>query len=129
MSILLGLDYGIKRVGYAIGDAKTKIVSPGKILNNDKNLIKNIVNIVKSYNISTIVLGYPITLKGKEGQRAILVKAFKEELEKEINIPIYLYDERFSTVRAKELNKKNLDAIAAYIILSDFINENELLMV
>lgn len=129
MSILLGLDYGIKRVGYAIGDTKTKIVSPGKILNNDKNLIKNIINILKSYNISAIVLGYPLTLKGKEGQRAILVKAFKEELEKEINIPIYLYDERFSTVRAKELNKKNLDAISAYIILSDFINENELLMV
>lgn len=120
--LMLGIDYGLKRIGLAIGDTELKIIKPLRIISNDKNTIDTLKEIIHSYNVRLIVLGYPLTLSGKEGQRARKVKKFYELLKKEIPIDITLFDERYSTMEAKELSKeKHIDHISAYIILRDYV--------
>ena len=120
--LMLGIDYGLKRIGLAIGDTELKIIKPLRIISNDKNTIDTLKEIIHSYNVRLIVLGYPLTLSGREGQRARKVKNFYELLKKEIPIDITLFDERYSTMEAKELSKeKHIDHISAYIILRDYV--------
>jgi Predicted endonuclease involved in recombination (possible Holliday junction resolvase in Mycoplasmas and B. subtilis) len=82
--MILGIDYGTKRIGLALGDKHLKIYKPFKIIKNDKNLIQTLKHIVKAYKIELIVLGYPLTPSGKEGQRAKKVKKFYELLKKRV---------------------------------------------
>ncbi len=120
--MILGIDYGEKRIGLALGDKHLKIYKPFKIIQNDKNLIENLKKITKAYNVDLIVIGYPLTPSGKEGQRAKKVKKFYELLKKVLNIDIVLYDERYTTFEAKSLsNEKEIDHISAYIILRDYV--------
>ncbi|ACG56897.1 Holliday junction resolvase YqgF [Hydrogenobaculum sp. Y04AAS1] len=119
--MILGIDYGTKRIGLALGDKHLKIYKPFKIIKNDKNLIQTLKHIVKAYKIELIVLGYPLTPSGKEGQRAKKVKKFYELLKKELNIDIVLQDERYTTFEAKSLSdEKEIDHISAYIILKEY---------
>lgn len=120
--MILSIDYGTKRIGVALGDKNLKICKPFKIIPNNNNLLKELRNIVKAYNIELIVLGYPLTPSGKEGQRAKKVKKFYELLKKELNIDIVLHDERYTTFEAKSLsNEKEIDHISAYIILKEYV--------
>ncbi len=125
--MLLGIDYGEKRIGLALGDKLLKICKPFKIIPNDKKLIEELRLIVKAYSVELIVLGYPLTPSGKEGQRAKKVKKFYELLKKELDINIILHDERYTTIEAKTLSKeKEIDHISAYIILKEHVETTAL---
>ncbi len=120
--LILGIDYGTKRVGFALGDTTLGIIKPLKIVKKDENLLNTIKGIVKSYNVQRIVLGYPLTPLGKEGQRAKKVRRFYELLRKELNIEIMLFDERYSTQEARRLSQEeHIDHISAYIILEEYV--------
>ncbi len=120
--MLLGIDYGTKRIGLALGDEKLKICKPLKIIKNDDKMLDNIKSAVKAYKIYKIVLGYPLTPTGKEGQRAKKVKKFYELLKKTLDLDIILQDERYSTIEAQTLSKeKEIDHISAYIILKEYV--------
>ncbi|NPB08104.1 MAG: Holliday junction resolvase RuvX [Aquificae bacterium] len=127
---VLAVDYGTKRVGLAVGDEELKIVSPKEVVKTEKALTR-IKEIVKESGIGKIILGYPITLSGKEGQRARLVKAFYEKLKQELpEVEVILWDERFTTDEAMRRlrglspkKKKELkDLLSAMIILEEYLD-------
>ncbi|WP_461831468.1 Holliday junction resolvase RuvX [Aquifex sp.] len=127
---ILGIDYGTKRVGIAVGDENLGIVSPKESVKTER-AIERIKELVHKGNIKKIVVGYPLTLRGKEGQRARLVKKFVEKLKEEIpDVEIVLWDERWTTKEAlsrleglSQKKKKELkDIVSAVIILEEYIN-------
>ncbi len=127
---VLAIDYGTKRIGLAIGDENLKIVSPKGVIKSEK-AVEKIKEIVKESNVGKIILGFPLTPSGKEGQRAKLVKKFFEELKKELpETEIILWDERWTTQEAlrrleglSPKKKKELkDVIAAMIILEEYFD-------
>ena len=127
---VLAIDYGTRRVGLAIGDENLRIVSPKGVIKTEKAL-EEIKAIVKTSNVGKIVLGFPLTPSGKEGQRAKLVKKFYEELKRELpDIEIILWDERWTTQEAlrrlegmSSRKKKQLkDTIAAMVILEEYFD-------
>lgn len=130
MNYWIGLDIGIKWTGIAISN-DLNIVKPEKTVKT-QNLIKEIKDLHKEYDFKGLVLGFPLTTKGKIGQRAKFVQKIKEEIEKELNIPIKLQDERFTTKDAtkiaaelgKKKDKKLIDKISASLILKGYIDEN-----
>lgn len=130
MKYWIGLDVGIKWTGIAISDS-LGIVKPKKTVKTE-HLIKELQDLNKEYDFEGMVLGFPLTTKGKIGQRAKFVQKIKEKIEKELNIPIKLQDERFTTKEATEIasqlgktkDKKLIDKISASIILKDFLDEN-----
>ena len=129
----LGLDLGTKTLGLAISDKLGTIANPYKVLryNDIDLLIKELKNIIKEENIKGLVLGLPKNMDGSLGFAAERSLNFKAKLETEISLPIFLVDERLSTVEAENIligadvsrskRKKVIDGLAASIILDTFL--------
>ena len=134
---LIGLDLGSKRIGVSICDDKQLIATPLKTI--DRNSLKNLVDelrlIVDENDIKGIIVGNPLNMDGSSGRSAQSVKDTTENIEKNLDIPICLWDERLSTVGAFNLSsqldinvskrEKKIDENAAAFILQgalDFLN-------
>lgn len=132
----LGLDLGSKTLGLSISDKTALIASDYKVLRyTDINmLIKDLLLVIKEERVEGLVLGYPLNLNGTISDRCKLTLEFKEMLEPMIDIPIYLQDERLTTVEANRIlisngtrrdkRKKVVDKIAAVLILQTFLDKN-----
>jgi putative Holliday junction resolvase len=118
----------------AICDSTETIVSPLTVIQGQKELPKNIANIVKKENVEAIVLGLPLNMDGSEGAQAKLVLKFAEQLKEYLDIPIYCQDERLSSFGAEDKlacaefkrgkkRKKRIDAVAAAQILETFLEQ------
>ena len=133
----LGIDYGESRVGVAITD-ELNITAQGletiQRNNSDKVVLKRLDEIFEQYEIDTIVIGLPITLKGNKSERTIKTEEFIHKLKCKYNkVKIETVDERLTTVEAhKTMNflninknkKKNMvDTISAVYILENYINK------
>ncbi len=127
---ILSIDFGLKRVGLAVGDTDLKIAVPKGTIPNDERLIDKLKKIVEENKVKKIVLGLPLTPSGKEGQRAKLVREFAQNLKRSLpEIEIVLWDERYTTIEAqnrlKELpskkRKEMIDAVSAQVILEEFL--------
>lgn len=132
----LGIDYGETRVGIAITD-ELGITAQGletiTYNGNDKVLLAKLDEIMKQYDIDTIVVGMPIHMNGDKSIRAEITEKFIHKLKCKYNkIKITYIDERLTTVQAHrtmndlEINKKKkrmlVDTISAVYILETYIN-------
>lgn len=132
----LGLDLGTKTLGVAISDKTNTIASPYKTIKyqNNNELITELKQIIQEKDIGTLVLGYPKNMNNSLGFAVERTLNFKKEVEKSINLPIILMDERLSTTEAenilismdksREKRKKIIDAYAAAIILDTYLKES-----
>lgn len=129
---LLGIDYGRKKIGLALGDENLKLAIPFRSIPNNASVYENILSLIREYKITKVVIGLPLTLRGNEGQRAKEVREFADKLRSLIpqNVEIILWDERFTTQEAYRYlegynirkKKEYKDSIAAFIILSEYID-------
>jgi putative Holliday junction resolvase len=93
---LLGLDLGTKTVGIATCDAGWRYASPGKTLPRGK--LREIVN---ERSIAGVVIGLPRNMDGSEGPRAQASRAYAKNLAAALELPVLLWDERWSTASAE----------------------------
>ena len=133
-SRLLGIDMGSKRIGVSICDENRKIATPYKTIQftDLNNLICGIKEIILENNIKCIIFGLPLNMDGTEGPSAQSVKDKVKLIEKEIIIPIVLWDERLSTVGSFNLSSqldinvskrvKNIDQNSASFILQGVLD-------
>ena len=134
---LIGLDLGSKRIGVSICDDKQLIATPLKTINRNslKDLVDELRLIIDENDIRGIIVGNPLNMDGSSGRSAQSVKDTTENIEKNLYIPICLWDERLSTVGAFNLSsqldinvskrEKKIDENAAAFILQgalDFLN-------
>ncbi len=134
---LIGLDLGSKRIGVSICDEKQLIATPFKTINRTSNneLINELKTIITENNIKGIIIGNPFNMDGSSGRSAQSVKDISNNIKKNIDVPIFLWDERLSTVGAFNLSsqldvnvtkrEKKIDENAATFILQgaiDFLN-------
>ena len=134
---ILAIDFGTKLTGLAMF-CEGRDMSPYpygslKYVNDDK-LISGILNIVKESSADVAVLGVPKLLDGKETSMSKKIRDFGEKLGDKLGlIPLFFQDESLSTFEAEErmresprynfkVDKKQLDALAASIILEDFLS-------
>ena len=131
---LLGIDPGTKNIGLAISDVSKTIATPLDVLTNVKykNLVNYIKNIQHRNGLSGIVIGYPVNMDGTVGPKAQSSNSLADNLFKDINLPILLWDERLSTSAVEKMlinaditrdkRKKNIDKLAASYILQGFLD-------
>ena len=134
---LIGLDLGSKRIGVSICDEKQLIATPFKTIKRStaKEVINELKTIIEENDIKGIIIGNPLNMDGTLGSSAQSVKDTSENIEKSINLPVCLWDERLSTVGAFNLSsqlhvnvskrEKKIDENAAAFILQsaiDFLN-------
>jgi putative Holliday junction resolvase len=121
-------------MGLAVSDSLEIIAKPLKTLDRKKTFdyFSEILNIVIEKNVHKIVVGLPLTLKGKHSDQTKVVQKFIEKLKQAVKIPVIHIDERLSSVAAvrslKEMGVKTghekgrIDETAAAIILQEYLD-------
>lgn len=140
MSRILGLDYGSKTVGVAVTDALGWTAQGVEIIrrkseSKTRKTLARIDELIEKYEVTEIILGYPVMLSGDEGVRVEMCKLFKADLERRTGLPVTFWDERLTTVEAYEIMtelgipkkdwKEYVDMIAAQRILQGYLDYRE----
>ncbi len=125
MNNILSIDYGERYLGLAVRTDKTTIPIPVTVVDSKKqNVLKAIKEYIENYNVSTIVIGYPIGLNNSENRMTKLVNSFVEELIN-LNVQVHKIDERLSSKLFKNNENDRIDDLSALEILESYIAQNE----
>lgn len=139
MGRILAIDYGRKRVGVAVTDP-CKIIANGLCTVPANDILKFIEDYIGKEDVELIVVGQPKTMKNEPSESMKYITPFVNALKKRINIPIIMYDERFTSVLAHKamldggLKKKErqdkalVDEISATIILQSYMESERFKM-
>lgn len=126
----LALDVGDKRIGVAQGDSGVRIAVPYDTIERDGKELERIAHLVISGEITHIVIGYPRNQSGEPTKQTAVVEEFAATL---LDLPadIVFQDESLTSVIAEQqlqasrrpYAKADIDAVAASIILQDYMEE------
>ena len=124
-------------VGVAVSDALLVTAQPVEVIKRKsetklRQTLARIEELIASYEVQKIVLGYPKNMNNTLGERVQRTEEFREKLEKRTGLEVVMWDERLSTVSAVEVlkegnvrreNRKNyVDKIAASFILQGYLD-------
>lgn len=130
----MALDFGEKRIGVAVSDAMNIIAQAvGTIERRGiKQDLKKIDTLIREHGAAVLLIGLPLNMDGTEGKSAKRAIEFANELKKEISIRVEMIDERLTTAQGERIfleadmsrkkRKKNLDKIAAQLILQGYLD-------
>lgn len=143
---LLGIDFGMSRLGIALSDESKMLATPLTTLKAEKQELqtaKKLVGLIQNIEteqkckIEEIVIGLPLMMSGKVGLLAQSVKSFIALLNGLTDIPIKSWDERLSTVQAersliegnftRKRRSKMVDTVSAVIILQSYLDLKDIL--
>lgn len=130
MTNLLSLDVGTKRIGVAAADTIVPIALPLETIIVDGQEVTRILELAKSRGAETIIVGYPRNQSGEATEQTGYAEAFARKLEPAVSI--VFQDESLTSVMAedrlkadgKPYSKGDIDAMAAAIILQDYLEVN-----
>ena len=134
MHRILSIDYGSKRIGLALSDLMQIIAKPFKTIQNKNNaqILDEINEIIIDKNVNKIIVGLPLNLKGEFSEQTNLTMNFVDYLKENIKIDVLTYDERLSSIQAKNSlvkqgvktghNKGAVDQTAAALFLQGYLD-------
>jgi putative Holliday junction resolvase len=132
---LLAFDYGTKRIGVAVGQTITVTARPLATLhaNNGEPDWSDIASLIKQWQPDALIVGIPLDLDSAEQKITFLAKDFGEKLHQRFELPVYMVDERYSTIEArqmlfdqggyKKLKRSEVDSWAAKLILEGWFSQ------
>jgi|TARA_B110000914_G_scaffold223735_1_gene239861 putative Holliday junction resolvase len=136
MNRIIGIDFGLSKVGIAISDPSGIISMPLEVIRykQQKDLVESLKRIASEKNVKTLVIGYPLSMNYKENKMTEIIDKFKSVMEKN-NFDIHLEDERLSSQYAKKImiqqniktgtNKEMVDVLSASIILQTYLDRKK----
>jgi putative Holliday junction resolvase len=127
----VSLDVGAARVGVALASAAARIAAPYATYANDEKLFARLQELIARELILVIVVGLPRGLDGQETEQTKAVRAFAASLQEALQLPVVFQDEALTSLAAeaelqarhKPYTKADIDALAATIILSDYLRD------
>ena len=131
---LLALDVSKRAIGVAGADAGWRLATPLTTIRRTTwaQDLERLEGIIGERAAGALVLGWPLNMDGSEGRRCQAVRAFAENLDAALGLPILLRDERLTTFAAEEAAERSglrgkkraqmLDALAAAAVLQDVLN-------
>jgi putative Holliday junction resolvase len=133
----IAFDYGDVRIGVAITDSSGILATPLEFLSNSPEQLRtDLINVYETYLPIYTAVGYPLHLSGSESAKSVSVTKFVELITEISPAPIYLIDERMTTVSASRtlrdagLNAKSakgeIDSMAAVAILDSALNQERI---
>lgn len=132
--MILCLDFGLKRIGVAIGSTEATIAFPRDTLINDNFVLENLKLIIETENIEKILVGMPYKRDMSVGDIDPELQCFVELLKERFNLPVEMVDERYTSkiaesklhdvgMKAKD-QKSILDSTAAQVMLQEWLDLN-----
>ena len=138
MERILAIDYGDARTGIAVSDLTGIMAGFTTVIQSrdPEAVAREIDRLAKEHQAKELVMGFPRNMDGTEGPRAELYREFAAKVETVSGLPVRLWDERRTTVEAHAIlsevgkrtksHKKNVDAVAATLILEGFLTYRRL---
>lgn len=133
MRVLLGFDFGSKRIGVAVGQELTGTARELLTLNNLNGAPDwdAITRLLEEWRPDALVVGLPLNLDGSEHEVSRMAKRFGNRLRGRYNLPVFTIDERLSSSEAESLlaeqgrfDRADVDKVAARLILESWLAEN-----
>lgn len=133
--VLLGFDYGTKRIGVAVGQQLTGTARPLVTLNNREGAPdwEAISKLLKEWQPKALVVGVPLNLDGSEHEMSKAARRFGNRLASRYNLPVYTVDERLTSIEAEQTlasqeggryDKEEVDRLAASYILQTWLDQH-----
>ncbi len=124
---------GQSRIGVAISDPERRMAVPlGTVRTGAPQDIKALAAMVKEHDVAAIVVGQPLALSGRKGEAADHAEKFAQALRDFLEIPVFLQDERLTTVQAERRlseagmrgrdRRRVVDQTAATLILQAYLD-------
>lgn len=134
MPRILGIDYGTRRVGFALSDPTGFLATPHSMaeVQNDGEARKAVLRVLEETSAEMIVMGLPVNMDGSRGHSAERVLQFKSAVEEKTTVPIKLWDERLTSKTAEQAlieagtrrDKRRglIDKVAAAVLLQHYLD-------
>lgn len=137
MGRVLGVDYGVRRVGLSVSDPTRTLATPLPTLRRragKRPPVAAICRLAEEHGAREVVLGLPLTLEGEDSDWTREVRAFGAALAERCGLGVHWVDERLTSVRAERAvrssglprserqRKERVDAAAAILILQAFLD-------
>jgi putative Holliday junction resolvase len=131
---ILAIDFGEKRIGIALSDSLQITAQPFVTWENltRKETLERLQSVLSEHDVGRIILGIPLTLRGERKTLALRVENFHRFLSACLDVPVILWDERFTSVQAHRAmaamgekpsrNKAKVDQIAASLLLQNYLD-------
>jgi len=124
VDIVLGFDFGIKRIGIAMGNTLTGQAQPLRIIAAVDNAtrFKIIEELIAEWQPARLVVGEPRHPDGAEHDMTLRSRRFANQLHGRFNLPVELVDERYSSAVLQARRGEKIDDKAAAIILQQYFD-------
>ena len=121
---VLALDYGSARTGVAVSDPTGTLARPLGLVERaaTESGLADVARLVRAEDAERVVVGLPLTMRGTHGEQAAETERFAEALRGVVDVPVELFDERFTTDLAQQTaGSAPEDALAAAHLLSTYL--------
>lgn len=128
---VLCIDFGLRRVGLAVGSPESGVAFTRDVLLNEDGLFVKLKSFIDAEGIEKILVGMPYKRDGSDGDIQAFLQDFVEELKRRFSLPVELIDERYtSKIAAEKLHmvgmkardqKGILDSVAAQVMLQEWL--------
>jgi putative Holliday junction resolvase len=126
VEIVFGFDFGIKRIGIAMGNTLTAQAQPLTVVSAIDNgtRFKIIGELIEQWRPARLVVGEPLHPDGAEHDMTLRARRFANQLHGRFNLPVELVDERYSSAVISSRRGELIDAKAAAIILQQYFDDH-----
>ena len=124
MTRVLALDYGSARCGAAVSDPSGTLTTPLEpvLRPGTRKGFARVLALAAETGAERIVVGLPLSLSGADSGQTAETRAFAERLQRSVQVPVELYDERFTTALAGQAGgSASLDSRAAAVLLNEWL--------
>jgi len=134
----MGVDYGVRRIGIAIGDTEVRIAMPLATVEGTGEPTRDarrVADLGQEQEVAAFVVGLPLNMNSGESEQTALTRRFAAELERLGGRPVHLQDERLTSFAAEETLREVgavdrrgrglTDRIAAQKILQDYLDRTQ----
>ena len=122
LTSFLAFDFGIRRTGVASGNRMAGLATPLQTIKDAGNArFDRIAQLLKEWQPDALVVGVPYHPDGAAHDNTLRAQKFGRQLAGRFGLPVFEVDERYSTTEALSQRAKDPDAIAACIILEQFL--------
>jgi putative Holliday junction resolvase len=128
---VLALDYGSARCGCALSDPTGTLATPIGVIERPatRRGFARVVELVRDRGVERVIVGLPIGLSGDDTRQTLEARQWAQRLAGAVDVPVELYDERFTTAIAAKLShppgdRSDEDSRAAAVLLGDWLVRN-----
>lgn len=127
MSTVIAFDFGLKRIGVAVGNTVLRQATPLAVIEaaRNENKFAAITRLLDEWQPSTLVVGLPLHPDGAEHEMTVRCRRFANQLHGRYDIPAVLIDERYSSAVLSQRRGEHIDSEAAALILQQYFDQHE----